>query len=237
MHRTENIDTTAVSVRDIDHYEPLPDAHITITFDDDTRLTLNQRSTQTDIQARHETDEMLYQTITDNRTEIRELINDISGDIPDDVERTARRLLQLDAWLVDNNPTRARDSFLDVHGTYRPMRTGQNQLFLVEEANQVMCDRVLPFVVSLHKPAWSHRNQAIKPRLSKTLEKRTLRAVDAFTETKFKEDPVKQITVTKFQTVESLAEAERIVKGEPRVPTNDSPNTSETTDQASLNSF
>lgn len=236
MHRTENIDTTAVSVRDIDHHEPLPDGHITITFDDDTRLKLNRR-TKTEIEARHETDEMLTQTITDNRTEIREVINDISTDIPDEVERTARRLLQLDAWLETNSPTRARDSILAVHGTYRPLRNEQNQLFLVEEANQVMCDRVLPFVVSLHKPVWSHRNRAVKPRLSKTLEKRTLRAVDAFTETKFKEDSMKQITATKFQTVESLAEAERIVKGESRRVTNDSPDMSETTDQASLNSF
>jgi hypothetical protein len=52
--------------------------------------------------------------------------------------------------------------------------------------------------------------------------KPTLRAVDVFRETKFKEELMKQITMTKFQTVESLVEAERIVEDDPRVATNDS---------------
>lgn len=215
-------------------HDAMPDAQVEIALDD-TRLTLTKR-TKTDVQARHETDEMLCQTITDDPTDIRELINDISCDIPDDVERTARRLLQLDAWLEGNDPTRARDSPLSVHGTYRPLRNEQNQLFLIEEGSETMCDRVLPIVVSLHKPTWSNRNQAIKPRLSQVLQERALRAATENQVSLFEKNH-RTIIATKFQKVDSLEEAERIVTGEPRVQANDSPDTAETTDQASLNTF
>ena len=221
---------------EITEYDPFPDPRITITFDDNTRLTFQQFG-KTEVWAKHETDSILPQTITDDRGDIREFINDINSDIPDDVERTARRLLQLDAWLETYNPTSARDSILNVYGTYRPLRDQQNQLYLVQGGNETLCDRVLPFVESVHKPTWSNRNQEIQPRLSQLLQKLTLRAVSAFHETKFKEDTNRTIVATEFQKVESLEEAERIVKGEPRVATNDSPDIEETTDQSSLNSF
>lgn len=161
---------------------------------------------------------MLYDTISDNPCEIKEVINEISDNLPDDVERTARRLLRLNAWL------NARDNdtcSLPLYGSYRPLRPDQNQLVLVEEGIERICDRVLPFVVSLHKPSRSDHNQTIKSRLSKELRKRTLRAVDSFTAGKFKESR-RQIVATKFQTVESLQVAERIVKGEPLDVTDDS---------------
>jgi hypothetical protein len=224
------------SATGVNRHDPIPDGHVTIIFNDNTRLTVCHWS-QFDIHAKHETDSMLPQTITDDRDDIATILNDISDQIPDEVERTAHRLLRLDAWLETHNPTRARDSILDVHGIYRPLRNEQNQLYLVEKGSEIMCDRTLPFVVSLHKPTWQDRNQAIKPRLSQVLRKRTLRAVDAFKETKFKEDTARTIVATKFQKVESLEEAERIVKGESRRVTNNSPDTGETTDQSSLNSF
>lgn len=218
----------------VNRHDPIPGGHVTIIFNDNTRLTVCHWS-QFDIHAKHETDSMLPDTITDDRAEIRELINTISDDIPDDVERTARRLLQLDAWIEDTDPTTTRDSFLDVYGAYSPLRPSQNHLVLVEEANQTICDRVLPVVVSLHKPTWDRRNKAVKTHLSEILDTLTMRAVDSQTEHFFREDPVKQITATKFRTVESLEAAERIVTGDDDLC--DSPGAGETTDQSSLNSF
>lgn len=225
------------TVTDIDDHNPLPDAGVRIVLSDDTRIVIDQFS-QTKIKAQHETASMLPQTITDDPRELREIIDQISDNLPDDVERTTRRLIRLDAWLDDRDTD---NSTLTVHGKYRSLRPSQNQLVLVEEGSERICDKALPFVASLHKPAWSDRNQSIKSRLNKILKKWTLRETKSDGMYRGKVEDIKngstRIVATKFQTVASLAEAERIVNGEPRVPSNDSPDTSETTDQSSLNSF
>jgi hypothetical protein len=220
------------SVAGIDEHEPLPDARVRIILTDDTRLIISQLS-KMNIKTQHQTDEMLYDTISRDPGEIKEVINEISGDLPDDVERTARRLLRLSVWLnARNNDTCS----LPIYGSYRSLRSSQNQLVLVEEGSERMCDRVLPFVVSFHKPSQSNHDQTVKSRLNRELRKWTLRAVSSFIAGKFKESG-RQIVATEFQTVESLRDAERIVKDEPLDVTSETPDTKETVEQLSFDDF
>lgn len=140
----------------------------------------------------------------------------IAPQLPSDVTRTARRILQVAAWIVDLDPLRKSKIKVDVIGPYNPVRPDRNHLFVVRDSN-VTLSRATPVIVSLDEDLLPSASE-IENRLNKVVEKRECRAHSAQWEVHYQDDPDRQIRAKNISYCRTLEEAQRILRGDPSVP-------------------
>ncbi|TKR27954.1 hypothetical protein [Natronomonas salsuginis] len=197
-------------VTNIDH-EPLDSGrgNVCITLNDDTHIDLTATENETRI-AR--TEGMLSTNRVTDPAVIEQHLDDITDQLPDDVERTARRILQVDAWIREKDPTRAADISIPIHGRYRPLR--DQTLVLIEETTEYKGNRALPIIVPFNEDISDGKQ--LQRRLNDIMERVTMRAMGAQQESAFRDDLTRQAVAVKWRVVESLDDAEKIVHGEPQ---------------------
>jgi len=132
---------------------------------------------------------------------------------PDDVKRTARRVLQVDAWIREEDPTRVGDISIPVHGHYRPLRRSDQTLVLIKETTERTGQRELPIVAAIDNEDFDD-GKDMQKLLNATVERLTERSVSSQAGTHFSDDLNRQAVATEWRVVESLDAAETIVCGE-----------------------
>lgn len=200
------------TVTDIEH-EPFSErgkGRENIDLDDDSHIHLTADGNHARITR------MTGMLSTDRVTDpdvIESIIEDVTDQLPDDVERTARRILQVDAWIREHDVTRAADVNIPIHGQYRPLRRSDQSLVLIEETTERTGQRELPVVAAVDNEDFDC-GKKLQKLLNATVERLTERSMGSQVETHFRDDLNRQAVATKWRVVESLDDAETIVCGD-----------------------
>lgn len=213
------LEQATMIVEDIEH-QPFRDGepHITLegtgTEYDTIRLTLKATATTTTGRYKAYNEADLLPAVTlgleHDRDDTHDVIkSDIIPHLDDEAARTARRILQLDSWIDEYDPTRPSDIHTDVVGSYNPLRpTGT--LAVITESNDRAGQRTLPVIATIG----NHRNEEeVKRRVDSVVERRAVSRMRSMQKHHYRNDDDRTIVATEYATCDSLEEAQRVLRG------------------------
>lgn len=191
-------------------------AHVTLegTGDDYDRIKLRLEATATTVTGRYTASNSadLVPAVTiglaHNRGDVHDVAKtDIIPALDAAAARTARRILQLDAWIADHNPVRPDDIHTDVVGSYNPLRPDRGSLAVITESNEQKGDWVLPVIATIDD------DDAVEDRVDAIVEGRAINQMSSMQKTHYRDDDDRSIEATEYTTCESLEEAQRVLTG------------------------
>lgn len=194
------------TITDIDH-TALTNTYgnVSITLNEDTHINLTMTGDETMISR---TKGMLATNRVTDYDIIKSIIEDVSSELPDDVERTARRILQLDAWLNEQDIEYEENYSVRVHGRYRPLRSNQKLILMLTVTTRETYHE--PVVILFDEDADEEYAHQRCDEIVETLVKRRMGAMLR----SHYEDSGETIRAGECIQVESLLEVESIVTGE-----------------------
>jgi len=206
--------------RRIDAITHTPGKYVKITINhgdgDVERITVAANPSQATVTARYEycpeeaimPTESPDTTYRDDRRDVHAAINDAltSLDIDDTVMQTIDRLRRVGHWMDDQNPVMPDDiTGVDVHGDYKPLRSGQDMLLVDDEGTASRSQT--PFVkVSDELPSIDE----MRDDLNQKVERRVKRGMCG-QQRSYYEDSDRYVEAV-ITEVESLQEAAQIVR-------------------------
>lgn len=208
-------------------------ARVNIEFGDGTGLVIRKSRGVDNISAREESAGML-RTYNRDIDHVEAILNDVSDSIPEDVERTARRILHLQRWIDERDVDWSRDSFLRTWG-YRALRPESQELFLVEDVtgHSTRHDSAVFAFNDGDDRSEGEREEVI----NSVVEERVVDSLSDMDRHHYeKNDKCDPIEAAEIIEVESLAEAEAIVRGELFRPDDDG-DRDESREQAALTAY
>jgi len=205
---------------DIDQLDHTPTQYVKITIDNNgdterVKVAANPRKARVTAKWYYRPEHALMATESlntkygDDRHDVHAAINDALAplDVGDGVLQTIDRLRRVGHWMDDQGPVLPDDVSVNVHGDYKPLRSGQDML-LVDDDDTYRGQKPFVKIGDDLPPVEDLRDD-----LDQKVERRVKRGMCGQQRTHYEEEVDGRVRAD-IMRVDSLEEAEHIVRGD-----------------------